>query len=214
MYCTEKVNLFKFLDKEGHEKLHKIITPLKFDEEEMIILEEDVAENIYVLHTGKVKLNTYDINGKENILDILEPGDTIGEEAFFERKRYEYNAVAIEKCELCKISKKNLYEILVDKPEFSVHIIEHLSEKIKSSNEKIKLLMENDALKRIAIFLLDKGNDIAYNIDDIAASVNIRRETVSRKISTLQSKNLILRIGQSKIKILNRVGLKNILLEE
>ena len=207
--CTSKINIFKHLDYENQVKLYNTIQHVKVEAGKHFISEGDKSDFIYVIHKGSVKLTRYDNFGKENIIDLLNEIDTIGEESFFEKEFFEYNAIAITDIEMCKISKDELNRLLKKDSLFSFQIVQHLSNKIKKTNEMINILMENDTLNRLIFFILEYSDDdyIRLGIDDIAAAINIRRETVSRKLSILQKDNLIERIGRNKIKIINRDNL-------
>ena len=47
-------------------------------------------------------------------------------------------------------------------------------------------------------------------LDDIAASIGLRAETVSRCISKLEEQQLITRLGQGKLKVTNRSKLSEL----
>ncbi len=75
-------------------------------------------------------------------------------------------------------------------------------------NDQTIIISKNDPKERVASFILYRynkstENDIVLKLDDIAASINLRAETVSRKISELERDGLIRKVGQSKIEISN-----------
>ena len=76
------------------------------------------------------------------------------------------------------------------------------------------LLSTKDPKARLAAFLLyrekrDKEEIIELKLGDIAASLSMRPETVSRKIRELERENLIAKTGQSSIKLLDFQGLRD-----
>ena len=69
---------------------------------------------------------------------------------------------------------------------------------------------------RIVGFLLRQNRKVAngeiiLSLDDLAGLINLRKETVSRKIKLLEKQGCLKRIGHKKIKILDSDKLEDIL---
>ncbi len=214
--CTHNIPLFGQLPFEIQSKLVESALHQEVERAEILVKEGDLAEEIKIIRSGKVKLNTYDEDGKELIVNILTRGDTIGEDLFFDARKHPHNAIAMTACKICIVSKKTFINLIKDEPEVAWSLINVLTKRLRKSNETIELLHENDGLKRIIKFFYQdkdkKDKDyINLTIDDIAASTNLRRETVSRKLSYLQKEKYIERQANAKIKIINSKGLKDML---
>ena len=87
-----------------------------------------------------------------------------------------------------------------------------LSTELQEAKEKAQLLSVRQPLIRLAGFLISKDTTctnhvICMKLDDIAASIGLRAETVSRCISKLEEQQLITRLGQGKLKVTNRLKL-------
>ena len=54
------------------------------------------------------------------------------------------------------------------------------------------------------------GPEIKLKLEDIAASIGLRPETVSRAMSQFVKAGLIRRLGQGKIMVIDRSGLKQV----
>ncbi|CRH94172.1 transcriptional regulator FixK [Chlamydia trachomatis] len=128
---------------------------------------------------------------------------------------FPYNIVCVTDVKLCEVTRENFVKLVSENYEVGISLISSLLGKLKRANEKNLILQENDALIRLVNFMLEiderTHGDIELTIDNIAASINLRRETVSRKLKDLIELSLIEREGQSKIKVLDRNGLKNII---
>ena len=214
--CTHNIPLFSQLPLVIQKKLVETALHKELKKGDLLVSEGEVAEEINIIRDGKIKLNSYDIEGKELILDILTTGDTIGEDLFFESRSHTYNAICITDCKICIISKETFINLIRKEPEVAWSLINVLTGKLKKSNETIELLHENDATKRIIKFFYQNNQNsnkdyINLTVDDIAASTNLRRETVSRKISYLQKNKYIERIGIAKIRIIDNEKLINML---
>ena len=91
-------------------------------------------------------------------------------------------------------------------------LIAMLSTELKEAKEKAQLLSIRQPLIRLAGFLLDKDKTcsdhvICMKLDDIASSIGLRPETVSRCIRKLEEQKLIIRLGQGKLRVTERMKL-------
>ncbi|MDO5715726.1 MAG: Crp/Fnr family transcriptional regulator [Tissierellia bacterium] len=216
--CTNKIDLFKKLPLDIQKEIVIEAEHFQVQRDETIINEGDLADHILVIREGKLKCNHYDFDGKEYILDILITGDTVGEELFMEKSHFDYNVISITSSKLCRISKEQLLSLLRKNSDWALSFIDLLSEKLNNANERIRMLMEANGLRRVVAFLAERderlgGKAISLSVDEIAASTNLRRETVSRKINELQKRGLIERLGQKQIKVTDRAKLMEIFYE-
>lgn len=204
--CTSKINFFQFLDDKDQIKILEGIEHYVYAPGEKVLEEGQSLDYIAIIEDGRAKLNRYDNEGVEHILGFLNPGDIIGDQDIFGDHIMESNAFAISPLKICRVRKKTLASIMSSHPEFSSDLLSYFSDKIRSTNNKVWILLSNNSLEIIAKFLLDQGKDsanIELTIDDIASAINLRRETVSRRLSLLQKYKVIKRKGYKQIQILN-----------
>lgn len=204
--CTSRVKLFSNLPESLQQELAQGANHFTLKKGEVLIAEQSICRSIYLILYGKLKLHTYDADGKEFILDIYVDGDSIGEELFLTRSQYPYEVVALSEVGICEITTDHFQTLITREPQTALNLIATLSAKLDRANKKNAILSENDALVRLAAFLVERhkrtNGEIELTIDDIAASVNLRRETVSRKIGELQDRGFLHRIGQSGLELL------------
>ena len=60
-----------------------------------LFAEEEPVDGIYIILSGRVKLSTWDSEGREQIIGIFSESDTIWEGVFMDGSRYPYNAVCL-----------------------------------------------------------------------------------------------------------------------
>ena len=173
------------------------------------------VNSVFIIRTGRIKLCKYDADGNEYILDIIHDGDAIWENLFLENAVFPFSAVCLSEVELCEVRKSEFIRLLADRPNVAMHLISLLSLRLNESNEKALLLSIRDPKMRLAGFLLDRdircvGPEIRLKLEDIAASIGLRPETVSRNLSRFEKDHLIQRLGQGKIMVTDRAGLKKI----
>ncbi len=211
--CTSRIPLFQPLSNEEQRGLISRALHLDYKKGEAILHERDPAEKIMIIRYGKIKINHYSLDGKEYVLDILTEGDIYGEQNIFGGKDLEANAIALEESGACLISLADIQDLILKKPEMGIKMLRVVGEKLSLANELTQLLSINDAKARIAGFLLFrssriKSETIELTRDDIAAYINIRRETISRKLGELRTDGTIELKGNRVIIIRNKEALR------
>lgn len=213
--CTKMIPLFSSLPNDVKKNLteHSIRTTRA--KGSILFQVGEKVDSVFIIRKGRIKLCKYDADGNEYILDIIHDGDAIWENLFLENAVSPYSAVCLSKVELCEIRKSEFIQIIANRPSIAVNLISLLSIRLKDSNEKALLLSIRDPKVRLAGFLLDRdircvGPEIKLKLDDIAASIGLRPETVSRNLSKFEKDHLIKRLGQGKIMVTDRSELKKI----
>jgi len=173
-----------------------------------ILFEKDQPVNsVYILLSGKVKLTRFDEEGREQIIGIFSGGETIWEGVLVEGSTFPYEGIAMEETRVCIIEKSDFLQVLKE-PEIALSMIRLLSEKLHDANERAYLMKIRNPKARLAAFLVyrqkhETENGVHLTLDDIAASLSLRPETVSRKIGELLDEGVIERTGKSSIRIVN-----------
>ena len=215
--CTEKIEFLAGLPSEKHVMIAQCAIRHRLSKGSFLFLEGDGVDAIYIIHSGKVKLSTSDKEGKEHISGIFSEKDTIWDGIFVQNSRYPYSGICITDVDCCKIYRRDFEKVILD-PMISMRIIGLLSKKLHEANEKNLLLSTTDPKARIAGFLLYRSkrsatDTVTLRLEDIAASINLRPETISRKLKELEAQGLIRKTGQSSVLLKDTEGLKNIFQE-
>ena len=217
-FCTESVPLIEGLPVNAQVSLmeHSIHETLK--KNSYLFREGEPVDSICIIRKGRVKLCRYDSLGREQIITILADHDIIWEGMFLDGSIYPYSAVCLTNASICLIHRDDFIKV-VDNPTAAMNIIILLSKKLHDANERNMLLSTKDPMARLAGFLMYRvdrspSDDIVLKLDDIAASVNLRTETVSRKLREMEKMRLIERLGHARIKVLDRDTLREIYISQ
>lgn len=215
IWCTTSVPLFGSLPEEVRKSLTAQSIQTARAKGSTLFRVGEKVDSVLIIRKGRIKLCKYDADGNEYILDIIHDGDAIWENLFLENAVFPYSAVCLSKVDLCEIRKSEFIRLLADRPSIAMNLISLLSLRLKDSNEKALLLSIRDPEVRLAGFLLDRdircvGPEIKLKLEDIAASIGLRPETVSRILSRFEKANLIKRLGQGKLLVTDRGELKKI----
>ncbi len=179
---------------------HKI-----FNRGDFLFHEGDKVSSIVIIKQGQVKLSTYEADGRENIIGIFSDNDTIWEGVFSGDRVYPYSAVCLTKTYCCFVRRGDV-ETAISNPTVALRVINMLSNKLHDANERSRILSISEPVRRIAAFLIyreKRSNEpfVTLRLDDIAGSVGLRPETVSRNIRRLMNEGLIEKVGRSGFRI-------------
>jgi len=211
--CLESVPIFRGLTPNEQREIAQITNERHFRRGELIFTPGDENHNLYVIHKGQVKLSRISEAGKEQILRIAGPGDFFGELALFSRLPAATQAQAMQDLVMCVIDGERLRDLLLKYPLIALKVVEELSARLETAENMIESLALHSVDQRIAQALLEYGADrfeLAISKGDLAASLGMTQETLSRKLSAWQVQGIIKQTGQRGIEILNRAGLEKL----
>ncbi len=213
LHCFELIPLFDNLSLERTRQLETHTRQKHFAKEQMLFHQGAAVDGLWVIRHGKVKLADYDASGKERILEVLHDGDVIGEQLFLTgEEHYPFSAICLTEVDSCLIPSELFRRELKDNPALVRNVACSIGKKLGNARHQNLILTENDAMARVALYMLQQdehclNHEISLGIDDIAAMINLRRETVSRKLGELVKNGVIRRLGQNKLMVVDRDAL-------
>lgn len=213
--CLSKIKLFNKLGVDESKNIYLSAVHKDLKRGQSLFSYGDLVDKIIVIRYGKIKSSTYDDKGRESISKIYLEGDIIGENSIFLDNSHTSNGVAIENTGICQIDKTILRKILIKDHDFSLNLIKSLSKKLYEIEKLLEILSIKYSYTRLGAFLLyrskmSKNHLVSLNQENIASSINMTRETVSRKLSELEKDGYIENIAYKKIKIKNISALENL----
>lgn len=180
------------------------------------------AEGLYVICWGKVKLvqHTPD-RSKGYILDVLGPGDLLGEEAFFAQDVYTACAKALEPTRFCYLPGEDFIRFLERHPEicrrflreFALKLGENFRARVELAYERSEVRLARMLLKLLRKFGTDGGDEGTIDLDlsrtDLAELLGIRAETAIRILSEWRDER-ILELDDRRIRVTDRQRLDDL----
>ena len=214
--CMEHLSLFCEMPPELETRIASNAVASSHLKGSHLFHEGDTIDRIRIIRKGQVKLCRFDAEGREFVHDVLSDGNSIWEGIFRENATFIYDGICLTDVELCEVSRKFFLEEIAGKPEIASYLIELLSKRLAESKERAALLSIRDPKVRMAGFLLDRdkrwrGQEINLKLEEIAASVGLREETVSRVLRSFEKEGTIERLGKGKIRLRDRKRLDDLM---
>lgn len=213
--CTSRIAAFEFLSDQEQRLLVENARHRSLPAGQAIFREGDMAEQILVMHRGRAKLVRYSLEGREYVLDILGAGDIYGEQRMFTGLPHEVSCITLEPTNYCEILRPQIEALIMREPVVGIKLLEALGRKYSRASRLQEILSINDAQARLAAFLLHRARELGTQTiklvrSSIAATINLRPETISRKLNDMEREGLLALQGHKTIRILNRDGLQRI----
>ena len=162
-------------------------TVLEFEENQNVFKQGDVADTVYYLQKGRIKLTVLSDQGKEAVIGILEPGQFFGEGCLNGHKLRISTTTAMEHCILTAITKPKMIAALHDEPAFSELFMTYLLTRNSRIEEDLIDQLFNSSERRLARMLLLLAN---FGKEGSPQPINphVSQETLAEMIGTTRSR--------------------------
>lgn len=213
--CVGKVPIFSSLDERDARDIAALIEHKHYQKGDIIINEGDKVNSITIINKGSVKAFKYTPDGREQILYILTEGDFFGERSLLNSETSDFYIEALDEVGVCVITKERFHSLLYSHPDIAINIIDELGKRIATMENAFQSMSVRNLDSRIAALLVDFANRYGIMTKDgikvilpisregMANQLGIARETMSRKLSQLEKKGIILSENNKTIIIKN-----------
>jgi CRP/FNR family transcriptional regulator len=170
-----------------------------------VFAQGDPADYVYTVTSGCIRLSKDLADGRRQIVGFALPGDFLGLSL---ARDYEFSADSLESATLCRFERRRFKGLLQDKPHRFRRIYEMAAHELTIAQDQMLLLGRRRADEKVAIFLLNwrhrlyklTGADQTLHLpmtrQDIADYLGLTIETVSRMISLLVRRKILLIIPE------------------
>jgi len=158
-----------------------------FPNKRTIFAQGDAADSVFYIQKGKVKLIVVAQNGKEATIGILNKGDFFGEGCLTGQPRRMCSAVAMIDCEVMRIDKKSMMDVIHRERAFSDMFVAYLlTRNIRYQEDLVDQLFNSSEkrLARILLLLAHFGKDGKPEV----AIPKISQETLAEMVGTTRGR--------------------------
>ena len=162
-------------------------TIAKYRVNQIVFSQGDLADSVFYIQDGKVKVTVISEQGKEAVVAILGLDEFCGEGCLAGQPRRMATATAITECEIMRLEKGAIIRVLHDEPAFSEMFVSHLLARTIRVEEDLVDQLFNSSEKRLARALLLLANfGKEGRPEPIIAKVS--QETLAEMIGTTRSR--------------------------
>ncbi len=179
------------------------------------------STGLHILVKGRIKLFRTSPEGREQVLAVVTPFQTLGEAVLFrqEERHFSY-AISLESSTVMTLALSRVRQLTQQHSQLAFAFLRAFAQRIENLEERLEQLALLSVEQRLARMLLDQlpphtSNQqpahiqLSLSVSDTASILGVARESLSRSLVRLERDGLIKRSGKT-ITILDREGLERL----
>ena len=197
-------------------------TRKQFSAGELLFSEGERCNGLHIIARGKVRIFKISREGREQVLAVNGPGETIAELPVFDGGTYPASAVATDDVEILFISRRDFNAHCMEHPEIALKVLEVVGGRLRRLVGIIEELSFTTVRQRLISALLRmaqaEGKQTARGLEfqlpashqEMANQLGTVRELISRNLMRLQAEGL-LEVNGRDIVVRDLAGMRGLL---
>ena len=194
----------------------------RFNAGELLFSEGEPCNGLHIIARGKIRIFKTSMSGREQVLAVNIPGESVAELPVFDGGPFPASAVAIENAEIAFISRRDFQTYCMEHPEVALKVLQVVGARLRRLVGIIEELSFTTIRQRLISALLklaqSDGRKSVRGIEfqlpathqELANQLGTVRELVSRNLMRLQAEGL-LEVDARQIVVKDLDGLKALL---
>jgi CRP/FNR family transcriptional regulator, cyclic AMP receptor protein len=182
----------------------------------VIFAKGDPGTGLMAVLQGSVRISMPTLDGREIVLNLMQPGEVFGEIALLDGRPRSADAIAAENCELMVIDRRNFIPFVHSRPEVAVNLIEILCSRLRRVSEQVEDLMFMSLPARLAkvILRLAKSSHagaakLAITQRELSQMIGMSRESTNKQLRAWEKRKW-LRLDRGTLTVLDADALARI----
>jgi CRP-like cAMP-binding protein len=207
-----QISYFSEIDEQLQQELAQYARLITIESGEILLMEGDVSEAVYVVESGWLKSSKSSPNGREHVLQFIGAGETFNELSILIETINPTTITALERSTLYVIQRHAILDLLDKHPGLARIIIQRLAGTVQFLLTMIEDLSLRSIDARLARYLLDQASDNTLHRPKWATQAEIANHlgtvpnVLNRSLKNLEQEKLI-KVERHQIKILDLVAL-------
>jgi len=170
---------------------------------ELLFSEGEPCNGLHIIARGKIRIFKTSVNGREQVLALNGPGDTVAELPVFDGGAYPASASAVDDTELAFISRRDFHAYCLEHPEVALKVLAQVGARLRRLVGIIEELSFTTIRQRLIAALVklaqSEGKKTERGIEfmlpathqELASQLGTVRELISRNLMRLQAEGLL-----------------------
>jgi CRP/FNR family transcriptional regulator len=189
---------------------------------ELLFSEGEVCHGLHIIARGKVRIFKTSVGGREQVLAVNTPGESVAELPVFDGGPYPASAVATENSEIAFISRRDFQAYCMEHPEVALKVLATVGARLRRLVGIIEELSFTTIRQRLIATLLRLAESDGHQTErglefllpashqELASQLGTVRELISRNLMRLQAEGL-LDVDARQIVVKDMKGLSGLL---
>ena len=175
----------------------------RFSTGQLLFSEGEPCHGLHIIASGKVRIFKTSLSGREQVLAVNTPGESVAELPVFDGGPFPASAVAIEDAEIAFISRRDFQAYCMEHPEVALKVLATVGARLRRLVGIIEELSFTTIRQRLITALLrlaeSEGKQTERGIEfqlpashqELANQLGTMRELISRNLMRLQAEGLL-----------------------
>ncbi len=195
-----RVPLFSTLADDQASSVAQAVSKRRYKRGEMIVEQGRKSNALYIVLSGRARVLTTDVRGREVILATLRTGDCIGEMSLIDNEPHSATVLAEVQTDVLTLGRAEFDRCIADNLKMARAVMTGLVQRLRRADQKIESLALMDVYGRVAHALIEQASADPQGLlvirdkisrQDIAKMVGASREMVSRVMKDLEERGYI-----------------------
>jgi CRP/FNR family cyclic AMP-dependent transcriptional regulator len=209
------VSYFSNLDNAALDLVARSAIRRVYDEEQVVLLEGEPCAGLCIVESGWLKAIKIGLDGREQVLQMLKPGDAFNIISIFTDAPNQATVTALEASQVWIIPRNYLLTLMAEQPAFALQVVKDLAGRVIHLIHMVEDLSLRSVEARLARLILEQaeGNLVRRQRWATQAAMATRLGTVpdvvNRALRKLAGDGIVM-VERHQIQILNRDKLRSI----
>lgn len=194
----------------------------RFASGELLFSEGEACHGLHIIARGRVRIFKTSMGGREQVLAMNEPGESVAELPVFDGGAFPASAMAVEETEVAFISRKDFHGFCMEHPEVALKVLAVVGGRLRRLVGIIEELSFTTIRQRLITVLLrlaeSEGTETERGVEfllpashqELASQLGTVRELISRNLMRLQAEGM-LEVDARQIVVRDVKGLRGLL---
>ncbi|MBK5307114.1 MAG: Crp/Fnr family transcriptional regulator [Frankiaceae bacterium] len=191
---------------ELRERLASSAYPKKLSRGQVLFVEGEPCDAIYVVKSGRLKISVTSPHGDELVLSVLRPGESVGELGIVDGGTRSAGALALEDTELVCLPRDAVMTLLHASPEASLALAQELAATLRRLTSSAADLVFLDLPRRLAKLLVT-GDVDGIAQAQVAARLGVGRQSLNKALSRFADRGWV-EVQRAAVVVRDRAALQ------
>jgi CRP-like cAMP-binding protein len=193
---------------ELRDRLASTAYPKKLSRGQVLFVEGEPCDAIYVVKSGRLKVSVTSQHGDELVLSVLGPGESVGELGIVDGGARSAGALAIEDTELVCLPRDAVMTLLHASPEASLALAVELAATLRRLTNSAADLVFLDLPRRLAKLLVT-GDVDGMAQAQVAARLGVGRQSLNKALSRFADRGWV-EVQRAAVVVLDPAALQKV----
>jgi CRP/FNR family transcriptional regulator len=175
----------------------------RFNASELLFSEGEPCNGLHIIARGRVRIFKTSISGREQVLAVNNPGESVAELPVFDGGPFPASAQAIEETEIAFISRRDFQAYCMEHPEVALKVLQVVGARLRRLVGIIEELSFTTIRQRLISALLKLAQtdgkspprgvefQLPASHQELANQLGTVRELISRNLMRLQAEGIL-----------------------